>query len=444
MTTAGYYRFPALHVATVVFVAEDDLWAVSVEGGVAHRLTAGSCEVSRPCFSSDGAWLAFSGKRDGPQEVYCMPSEGGPGQRLTFLGGACWVVGWSPDGQRILFSSSTQQAFERFYMLQSVPRSGGLPVLLPTGPALSISYGPSGGVVIGRHSLDPARWKRYRGGAAGDLWIDPTGNGHFQRLLRLPGDLSRPMWIGTRIYFLSDHEGVGNLYSCLPTGGDLRRHTDHTEFYVRHPATDGKRIVYHAGADLFLFDSEADTNRQIEIVFPGCGNQRRRKFIAAARFLEDYALHPQGHSVAVITRGKVFTLGNWEGAVTQHGERDGVRYRLASWLADGRRLVTVSDAGGEEALEVHDPEGLRAPVRLEGMDLGRISHFQVSPTHDQVVLCNHRFEVIVVDLTTRAFRQLDQSRYGIILGMAWSPDGRWVAYGLMETAQTSVLKIALV
>ncbi len=57
------------------------------------------------------------------------------------------------------------------------------------------------------------------------------------------------MFVGGRIAFLSDHEGVGNLYSCAHDGSDLRRHTDHDACYARHAASDGDRVVYRCAGD---------------------------------------------------------------------------------------------------------------------------------------------------------------------------------------------------
>ncbi len=140
-----------------------------------------------------------------------------------------------------------------------VAGSNGTVEQLPYGPARAIAFGPDGQVVLGRNTGEPAQWKRYRGGTAGHLWIDPDGSGQFGRLLPdLVGNITAPIWSdtesGSRIYFVSDHEGVGNLYSVRPDGGDLQRHTDHADYYVRNPNSDGRRIVYHAGADLFVYD----------------------------------------------------------------------------------------------------------------------------------------------------------------------------------------------
>ncbi|NJK28379.1 MAG: hypothetical protein HC925_07800 [Coleofasciculaceae cyanobacterium SM2_3_26] len=171
----GYYRQPTISGDTVVFVCEDDLWSVPVSGGRATRLTANLGEVSRPFLSPDGSQLAFIGEEEGDEEVYCMPAEGGVAKRLTFLGAGTMVAGWSRDGKSIVFASNAAQPFYRIYMPYTIDPEGGQPAPLPYGTAHSVSFGAQGGVVLGRNTLDIARWKRYRGGTAGVIWIDPTG-----------------------------------------------------------------------------------------------------------------------------------------------------------------------------------------------------------------------------------------------------------------------------
>jgi tricorn protease len=146
--------------------------------------------------------------------------------------------------------------------------------------------------VLGRNNNDPARWKRYRGGTAGDLWVDAQGDGRFHRLIQLKSNLARPMWIGERIYFLSDHDGIANLYSCTPNGEDLTRHTHRKDFFVRFPNSDGARIVYHAGADLFVYDPRTDSDRGVDVRYHSPRVQRQRRFVEAAKFMDSYALSP--------------------------------------------------------------------------------------------------------------------------------------------------------
>lgn len=442
MQQSSYYRMPTIHRDTVIFVCEDDLWRVPVSGGQAMRLTTNLGSVTHPHLSPDGQYIAFTGREEGGTEAYCMPVEGGVARRLTFLGSSLQIAGWTPTSH-IVFSSDTAQPFSRMSMLYTVKVDGGEPAQLPIGIAHNIAFAPTGrGVVIGRNTSDPARWKRYRGGTAGVLWIDPTGKGRFRKLLSIEGNLASPMWLGGRIYFISDHEGIGNLYSCTPDGEEIRRHTDNTDFYVRNASTDGSRIVYHAGGELFVFDPVLHEYRRIDVNLRSPQVQRNRKFVNSADYLEEYNIHPDGHSVVQITRGKPFVMANWEGPVLQLGKKQGVRYQYTNWLHDNKRFVTISDEGGEEVLEVFQLDAPDKPLRLPAIDIGRVLDVQVSPVADKVVLTNHRFELILVNLTTKKHKVLDRSAFQRIAGCAWSPDGQWVVYSCAETQQSFSIKLA--
>ncbi|MGH9042327.1 MAG: S41 family peptidase [Acidimicrobiia bacterium] len=444
-STTGYLRHPSIWGETIAFVTEDDLWVVPAEGGVARRLTANLSEVSHPALSSD--WVAFTSRDEHHPEVWCMPAQGGSARRLTWLGASSLVRGFTPDG-RVLFVSDADQPFASLIHPYAVTPTGGPVERLPYGPAREVAFGPDQEVVLGRNTADPARWKRYRGGTAGDLWIDRRGSGTFKRLLQLPGNPASPMCVGGRVFFLSDHEGIGNLYSCTPTGRDLCRHTDHGEYYARFARTDGRRIVYQHAAEVWLYDPESDQAEPVEVDLRSPRVQRSRRFVPADRYLTGFALHPGGHTIALETRGKLFTMPLWEDAVRHHGQPDGVRYRLARWVGDGSSLVVVSDEGGEDAIEVHRPG--EAPRRLDGLPLGCITGLATPPSGGgvgagksgtRVAVANHRHELHLVDLEAGTSRLLDRSGHGHLNGVVWSPDGRWLAYACAESTKTISIKL---
>lgn len=437
----GYYRFPTIRKNTIAFVCEDDLWIVPLQGGVARRLTSNLGEVSHPVFSPDGKHVAFVGREEGHPEVYCMDARGGPARRLTFLGSLfCIALGWTRDSKRILFASNTKQWYPRALYIYSVSRNKDIPHMIPVGPANHISFGQKG-VVIGRNTADPARWKRYRGGTVGEIWIDRTGKGNFSKLIKVKGNCTSPMWIGDRIYFIADHEGVGNIYSCTPTGKKLKRHTNHTDFYVRNATTDGENIVYHAGGDIYVFITAENRATQVPIKHHSPRVQTNRKFVEAARYMEDYTLHPKGERVAITSRGKVFSMHNWEGPVSQHGKDVNSRYRLGRWLYDNERMVLVTDEKGEDGLQIHYPDSGKNPQSLPLLDIGRPVELEPSPRQALVALANHRFELILVNLQTKKRVILDSSKHDRITGISWSCDGEWLAYSFPDSERTRCIKL---
>jgi tricorn protease len=167
--------------------------------------------------------------------------------------------------------------------------------------------------------------------------------------------------------------------------------------------------------------------------------------VSASRFLHSATLSPDGTGLAITSRGKAFTLHNWEGAVAQHGQPDGVRYRMVTWLNDRKRLVAAASDGDSirEVLTILTADGSVPPRPLSDLDVGRVVDLEVAPGVDTLALANHRNELLLVDLSsdTPSMRQLDRSPLGRIDGMAWSFDSRWLAYGFPNTPQTTAIKL---
>lgn len=429
MSVKGYYRFPTIYADNIVFASEDDLWSVSSEGGISRRLTAGKGVCSMPHFSPDGKKIAFLCTEEGNPEIYVMPSKGGEPKRISYLGTfLCQLSGWTKDGKEVLFASNYRSAFSNAMQLFAIDVESGAVRPFNYGDGHTIAIGEEQAAVIGRNNSDPARWKRYRGGTAGDLWVDAKGKGKFERLITLPGNLTWPMWIGSRIYFLSDHEGIGNIYSCAADGSDVQRHSDHDEYYVRFPSTDGKRIVYSAGGDIYVLDTFDNSVHRLDVLIPSAPTQSTRKFVPVTQRLEHFSPHPKGHSLALISRGQPFTMPLWEEAPIQHGVGSRVRYRLTEWLSDGSRFAVVNDQPGYDQVEIHHHDQSVEPIVISHDEIGRITELKPSPTDDVIAIANHKQELYILDVKTKKMRKVDESPSARVCDFAWSPDGKWLAY----------------
>ncbi len=439
--STGYFRHPTVHGDRVVFVCEDDLWDVPLAGGVARRLTSGRGVMSRPILSPDGSQIAFTSSDEAHPEAWVMPSEGGPATRLTHTGAIAGARVWHPDGS-VIVTSTHEQAFGRQSELYAVPSEGGWLERLGWGPATDVAWSKDGKVVLGRHTTDPARWKRYRGGLAGQLWVDRDGSGTFRRILKdLGGNIGSPTWVASRVFFVSDHEGVGNIYSCRANGGDVRRHTNHGEHYARFPQTDGKTVVYHVGGDLYRLDPAGDAPELIEVELHSPRAQRQRRLVSTASYLQGYEVHPAGHSIAVEARGQAHSMPLWERASRRWDSGDAVRSRHGQWLAGGTRFVAVTDANGEDGIDVFD-DGSTTPTKRLDFDIGRPVSVVASPVDAKLAITNHRNELLLVNVDTGKLHRLDRSEHERISRPSWSADGQWIAYAHHDTARTSSIKVA--
>nr|WP_237555260.1 S41 family peptidase [Streptomyces sp. SID4948] len=349
-----------MHGDLLCFAAEDDIWVAPLgppgeSPGRAWRVTADRTRVGAPRFSPDGTTIAFTTWRSLDPEVYLVPADGGTSRRLTYWGSSdTRVCSWSPDGH-VLAVSSHGQPFAYHTWAHSIPPE------TACGPGGPLPWGPVSDIAVhdcddgerrtllltGTPPHEPHAWKRYRGGATGRLWL------HGERLVPdLPGHLANPMFVADRIAFLSDHEGIGNLYSCLHDGTDLRRHTDHADFYARGAATDGQRVVYHCAGALWLVEDLApDTRpRRLDVRLGGPRSGRRPYQVPAAANLDGLAIDRTGRASAVNVRGSLYWLTHRDGPARTISDVPGARVRLPKMLGDTGLVAYVTDAGGEDGI----------------------------------------------------------------------------------------------
>ncbi|QDN77988.1 peptidase S41 [Streptomyces sp. S1A1-7] len=464
----AYLRFPHLHGELVAFTAEDDVWVAPLDGGGrAWRVSADNMPVNHPRISPDGTTVAWTSTRDGAPEVHAAPLEGGPATRLTYWGSSkTQVRGWTPDG-RVLALSTQGQASLRRTWARAVPLDGGPATTLPYGPVGDVVHGDPGVLLLSAPmGREAAWWKRYRGGTAGKLWIDRAGGdgagaGEFVRLHEdLDGNLEYPLWVGERVAFLSDHEGVGALYSSLADGSDLRRHTpgggtsrsSEAEsgggFYARHAATDGARVVYASAGELWLLDDlDGAEPRRLDLRLGGQRVDQQPHLVSASRWFSAAAPDHTGRGSAVSVRGAVHWVTHRSGPARALAARPGVRARLPrAFRVEGEEYVVwVTDAAGDDALEFAPATGLApgaTPRRLAAGQLGRVLGLAMAPDGSRAAVASHDGRVLLVERETGEVREVDRSEDGEVSGLVFSPDSAWLAWSHPGPRPLCQLKLA--
>ncbi|NUR66475.1 MAG: peptidase S41 [Streptomyces sp.] len=433
--TPAYLRYPHLTGDLVAFTAEDDVWIAPLDGGRAWRVSTDNVPVSTPRISPDGTTVAWTSTRNGAPEVHIAPVDGGPAKRLTHWGS--WrtqVRGWTPDGQVLALTTHGQASLRRSWA-HAVPLDGGPSTVLPYGPVGAVAQGPSTVLLSAPMGREAAWWKRYRGGTAGKLWIDDGGDGEFVRLHEeLDGNIEFPVWAGERIAFLSDHEGVGALYSSLADGSDLRRHTPVDGFYARHAAGDGTRVVYTSAGELWVLDDlDGAEPRRLDIRLGGSRADLQPYTLNASRWVESASPDHTARGSAVCVRGAVHWVTHRSGPARALAARPGVRSRLPqAFRADGEEwVVWVTDAEGDDALEFAPATGLApgaTPRRLAAGQLGRVLDLTMAPDGSRAAVASHDGRVLLVERETGEVREVDRSEDGDASGLVFSPDSAWLAW----------------
>jgi tricorn protease len=426
------FQDPSISDAAVVFAFAGDLWTAPRESGTARRLTAGPGVESRPVFSPDGSLVAFTGEYDGNTDVYVVPASGGVPLRLTHHPDADSVVGWTPDGTRILFASS-RLSFSPLPRLFTIPVEGGFPEPLPLPSGTWASYSPDGGRLAYVPKAQWQRsWKRYQGGQTYPVWIVDLADLEVEKVPRENSNDFNPMWIGDKIYFLSDRKGAVSLFAYDLAKKSVAEVLPNDGFDFKSASAGPGGIVIEQLGSLLLFDTAAGKARRIDVRLDGDLAEVRPHFIKVGSRIAAANISPNGARAVFEARGEILTVPAEKGDIRNLTRTTGAVERDPSWSPDGRSVAYFSEASGEYALHIIDQAG-KGPVKK--IDLGQPPSFFYrpvwSPDGKKIAYNDKRLALWYVDIdkgvpvkvdTTFYFSPIFQFHAG------WSPDSRWLVY----------------
>jgi tricorn protease len=431
----AYLQTPSLAGDTLIFMTDDDLWSVSRFGGMARRLTTDEGRPLRPCVSPDKSHIAYLANNHGQYDLYIIPLQGGVAKRITYHG-VSKISGWK-DNQTIIISSDQHSFTYRVGFLKEVNIHTGNIKDINLGPA-SCLYKNGKKQLLGRNIGDPARWKRYRGGTAGTLWVDLQGNNNFSQILtKLKTNLANPMWIDDRIYFISDHEGIGNIYSCNEKGHGLKRHTHQDEFYVRSFTYDQGILVYQVAGDLYQLELKSKAESKIEINVVSSFAQSKERFEYADDFLQDFDISNAADEIIISSRGKLLLQAPWGEAPFHLGDLD-KRYKHPTFVKDHILAVELDDQH-EETLVIFDEDELTKKTLAKKHSWGKIYQVAPSPEGNKVVIITNRGEIWLVDIPSGKVKLVEKSKHHFSFSVNWSPCSEYITFdSILDNRKTAV------
>ena len=455
MTVSRYLRYPHVRGDLLTFIADDDVWLAPAGGGRAWRISADQSAAAYPRISPDGSMIAWTSWRDGPAEIYLAATGEGGAERVTYWSSDTTTMhGWSPRGE-ILATTSADQPFLRQTWAHAIPVTDGTAQIsrlrrLPYGPVGDLAI-DDGAIALlnGTGGNEPAFWKRYRGGRAGRFWVADVaadgGQSAFRRLLAdVAGQFFSPMLVAGRLAFISDHEGIGNVYSCALDGSDLRRHTDHDDLYARNASTDGTRVVYQLGGDVWMLSdlTAASEPVRLDIRLGSPASGRAPRLLSADDHLTSMCPDPTGRASVVQVRGTVHWLTHRDGPARALSVIPGPAARLPEVLGDTGQAVWVVDADGADALEIGPTNGGgEPPRRIARGEIGWVAGLAAAPNGSLVAVAARDGGLTVTDVATAAVTELARSDNGPITGLAFTPDSRWLAWS--QPTQGTLRKLRL-
>jgi tricorn protease len=431
-------QHPAISASRIVFSYAGDLWSVNRSGGDATRLTTGIGVETDAIFSPDGSQIAFTGEYDGNTDVFVMPASGGVPKRLTYHPGADFAVGWTPDGKNVIFRSGRESNSPRYTQLFTVSVQGGLPKALPLPMAYSgaysadgkrFAYSPTGGGFSFQDATFVS-WRRYRGGLASAIWITDFPGLNTTKIPREGSSDFDPVWVGDKIYFLSDRSGPVTLFRYDPASNAVSEVLKNNGYDIRSISGGPGAIVYDQFGELYLFDTKSGRSKRVPVEIAGDFAEVRPHLQDVSREIRYARISPTGMRALFEAHGEILTVPAEKGDFRNISNSPAVMDRQPAWAPDGEHIAYFSDESGLYALHIAQQNGAGTVRKFPLFDSATYyfdPHW--SPDSKRLAFIDNKLDILAFDTESGKLTKVDADyNWESSSETAWSPDSKWLAY----------------
>ncbi|MFV0592669.1 MAG: PDZ domain-containing protein [Draconibacterium sp.] len=426
-------RQPTISNTHIAYIYGSDLWVSDLAGEQTLRLTSTGAVESNPHFSPDGKTIAFSSNRSGTTAVYTVSTEGGTPARLTWYPGSATVRSWTPDGEKVLYTSSRETAPVGYGRLWTVSKNGGPSSLLTKQFGNDGSFSADGKkIVIDRVSRWDVEWRDYRGGQNTPLVILNLKDFSEELLPNNKETDIHPVWLGDKIYFLSDRDFVSNIWSYNIKTKELEQLTQFEGSDVKWLSGKGNTLTFERDGYLSLMDVNTKEITQLNISITADFPWAEMQWEDVGKSINAAAISPTGKRAIFEARGEIFTVPAEHGDTRNITQSSGVADREPLWSPDGAKLAWFSDRNGKGyELLIADQDGLSEPksISIGESKLGWEPTW--SPDGKYIAFNDDHARIRVVNIEAETIQTIDTGNNNLErggMGLTWSPDSKWLAY----------------
>jgi tricorn protease len=438
---------PTMSATQIVFVYGGYLWSVPREGGEARQLTTGGHE-SRPRFSPDGKWIAFSGQYDGNVDAYVMSADGGEPKRLTWHPDPDVVEGWTPDGKKVLIRSP-REAFADTDRLYTIPIEGGVPEVLPMWRGEAASYSPDASRIAYVPNLKwQTAWKRYHGGQTTPVYLLRLSDLQLEKVPRENSNDDDPVWINDTVYFLSDRKGPVTIFAYDTKTKKVKQALENNGLDLKSLSAGPDALVYEQFGGIYTLDLKTEKAGKVAIQISGDLPATRPHFEKVGDKIQNAGISPTGVRAVFEARGEILTVPAEKGDVRNLTRTTAVAERDPAWSPDGKSIAFFSDESGEYALHIADQTGLGTVKKI---NLGNPPSFFYRPTWSpdskKIAYTDKRLNLWYVDVEKATPVKVTSDRYEdptTAIDETWSSDSKWLTYSkFLENHMRSIFVYSL-
>jgi tricorn protease len=440
-----FARYPAFGGGKIAFTYHGDIWVADAGGANPYRLTAHVADDRMPKFSPDGQWIAFTSNRMGNSDVYVVPVMGGEPRQITFGTMGHTALNWTPDGKGVLVST-TLGSNPWGTPLHIVSLEGGLPVPMDMDRGVSGMIKQDNTMVAFNRNGFTYWRKGYRGNNNTDIYVQDLRSKAITQLtdtdlqqFRQHTQDAHPMWgADGMIYFMSERDGIFNIWKIAPTGGAPVQVTRHGSDGVQYPSIspDGRTIVYENEFEVWRLDVPDGRPQKITIDLAFDPKFNTVEYLSTDGEADSFTLSPDGDYMAVDYHGEIFVVPtDPEVGEKKQVTASGWREWRQTWSPDGKWLAYVSDEGG-------DDEQVWVWEVATGQRTGLSRHESLKESlkwtpDSQAVLWEGANRLFLSEVPGGRTREVAYNEAGGFSVHGFSADGNWLVYTRSDEKQDS-------